>query len=200
MNRIGFLLVIVGALLLPVQAGAEEPPKKTDSGVSVLVEVWQTNDAALIKELEALTDKDPGNADRIHKKLAAATGKAERASRFVSQTTFDDLIQHSDKRQVSLSAGGGFGGFIDIGSTVSLTAWKKDDGQIESALEIEVEGASKPKAAPTPRPRGMPMVPPNKYKVQVKGSVKAPSGTMRMFQSSVQGRGTVYVFVKATTL
>ena len=198
----------VGALIaaltaLPTAQSLAGPDEAASSGVVVSLEVWRVTDAETVKQVEALTDKDPGGADAV-RAVVTTEGKALRVARFVTPTQFGKEVEHSDRAEKAFTAprkrtggavGVGFGGFSSEGTTVKLIAKDLASGTIEIQLALKATAQGEPKVIP-----GGPMIPPEKFTAEVIGTVAGASGTTRMFVSQSASRDAMIVFVKATRL
>ncbi len=192
---IAIALVVCAVLGLPVQA--EDKPAKPGGGVTVLCEIWHTGDAALVKELEALSEKTPADATAIHKRLAGAGRRAARACRFQTSTAWDTPAKHTDSNEMPQQAPrGGFGGFVKSMTELSLTSNATQDGQISTSIRARITGPIGSSQAVAPGTQ----IPPGQGAVKLESTVKAGSGAMRMFSSITHESHTTYVFVTSTKL
>lgn len=186
----------------PTMTSAAPEKQKADS-VTVTIELWRTSDAETVAAIEALTNTNPADAEPVRAALAAAEDKAARGCRFVTPTKFGKLVKHSDnaekvfqsQKPSGVHAGVSFGGFQSEGSSLVMTARKAADKHIEVELDLKSSSAGKMRQLPDGS-----VIPGDRVRSAVKGSVIGPSGTTRFFTSQSESNGLVVIFVRAQRL
>lgn len=178
--------------------GDAEPPAATS--VAMLCEVWNVDSGVLIDQIEARAENDAGDAISTRQLLQGSEAPTtKRLTRMLvpaelsSESSFrsEELVPFITVSQGSVATQTGFGGDSAAGTSLTFRCNLNASDEISLSLRLEISSfLGQPSSE---------AVPPPAKKVVLNGSVSAPSGTLRMFQSQ-SGDGLVVVFVKATYL
>ncbi|MHC5010007.1 MAG: hypothetical protein ACYTG6_03535 [Planctomycetota bacterium] len=189
----------IGASDCPLWA-APEGEAAAPASITIHCEVWRAWGAPLVKDIEALSERDASDAAAVRAALQGADDGAERLSRFLTPMAANSELSlqatHQVPQQVtSTTTGGavtsGFGGFVDSGTSLNVRCRLAEGGEILTNLFLRVSGSGD---ALTAGPR----MPPARYTAELTASLSAASGTMLMVQSNTKDADTLYMFFKAT--
>ena len=173
------------------------------ASVTVTLEVWAVTGAEATKQLESITDENPADAKGVRDALQR-NAKAKRLSRFVTPTSFGTPMKHSDQVERAFqtsppkgarAAIGGFGGFSQEGTKVTMTATQAADGRVKVALDLQTSSSGTPRQLPDGT-----VIPGDRVRAAVAGSVQGPSGTARVFCSQSADGRMIVVWIKPTIL
>ena len=202
------LAALISATALMTTTAHSPSPESTDAAScprgAVLLDclVYRIDDAALSREIERATAKEPEATYAVLALLEKAEQGAHRLARIHSPLEFGRDVRFSTSKQVptiTVSQGRvsqqvSFAGYQEATTSLHFTCNQVgDDFSTTYAIEIESFSETKKPVSQTPPPRD---------RIALNGAVSGPTGVTRMCQLSAGGDdgGMLLVFLTTTAL